>query len=136
AEQQRGSGIDVDEDLLDRNLYRALLGDYLRQAIQYGFQTRREFTVWRPDASAGDIGEPASALVDNAETGDAQSRIDPEDAHQPASSSLTAIENGGGIDFLHVVDVFQRVDELLHARRLVAFHDILGRRLERHFREG
>src|SRR5687768_14898195 len=52
----------------------------------------------------------------------------------PPSSLLTstAVNDGGRVDFLNVVYRFDRVEELLHARRVVAFHRGLVGRLESH----
>jgi len=80
AEQQGGTGIDVDEDLLDRDLRRPVLGNDFGKALEYRLQAPVERGVGRPDAPARDVGELAAVSVDDAKTGNAQSRIYAQDS--------------------------------------------------------
>src|SRR5438046_7685322 len=44
-------------------------------------------------------------------------------------------KDGVGVDVLHIVKRLDRVDELLHSRRILARHLDIGRGLHRHFGE-
>jgi hypothetical protein len=70
-EQQCGTGIDVDEDFLDRDLRRPVLGNDFGQALEYRFQAPVERGVGCPDPAAGDVGELVPVPVDDAKTGNA-----------------------------------------------------------------
>ena len=94
AQQQRGFGIDVDEDLLDRRALGVIAGDDFLQAFEQDLQALGQFALAAADAAAGDIGQFLAALFDDPEAGDAQSGVDAEDAERrraQAGSSRTAV---------------------------------------------
>jgi hypothetical protein len=70
-EQERRLGIDVDEDLFQRDLRRPVAGNDLAEAVEYRLQARVEPGVGSPDAPAGDVGELVAVFVDDAKTGNA-----------------------------------------------------------------
>ena len=63
------------------------------QSVEDGFETQRKVAARvRPDAAAGDIGEPGAGFVEHAEARDPESRIDTEDPHsQIHAVSSTAV---------------------------------------------
>ena len=77
---ERGLRIDVDEYLLHRDLERAVRGDDLVQALEDRLQAPREIALAGLDAAARDVVELVPGALDDAETGDLQPRIDPEDS--------------------------------------------------------
>src|SRR5215471_9156985 len=76
AEGERGGGIGVDEDFLDRDLLRAVLLDHLAQVREYRSKSLGQARVARLDAAARDVGDGRAVLLDDSEPGDAQTRID------------------------------------------------------------
>ncbi len=79
AEEQRRLGIHVHENLLDRDLDRTMLRDHFAQPFEDGFQPRGEITIARFDATAGDVTQAPAVLLDHAEAGGLQARVDAED---------------------------------------------------------
>jgi hypothetical protein len=71
--------IDVDEDLLDRDLERPVLGDDAVQALEDDLQARGERAASRFDAAARDISQLRPVRLDDAEPRALQPRIYPED---------------------------------------------------------
>ena len=76
TEQQRGFGIDVDKHMLDRCTVRVISRNYFLQAVEQRFQADGEFAHATAHATAGNVGELLSALLDNAETGNPQAGVD------------------------------------------------------------
>src|SRR5262249_30202761 len=76
AERERRGRVDVDEDLLERDLLRAVLLDHLAQVREDRAQALGQTHVAGFDATARDVGEAGAVFLDDAEPGDAQTRID------------------------------------------------------------
>jgi len=53
-----------------------VFADDFGEVVEDGFQALRQRTVRRFDAAAGDVGEPAAGLGDDAKAGDAQAGVD------------------------------------------------------------
>ena len=79
AQQQRGLRIDVHEDLFHRHFERPMLRDHFAQSLEDGFEPRGEIAAARFDAAAGDVTQAPAVLLDHAEAGGAQARVDAED---------------------------------------------------------
>ena len=95
TEQQRGFGIDVDEDLLDRRAVGLIGSNHFLQSVEQDFQTDGKLSGAAAHATAGNIIELLAGLFDDAETGDPQAGIDAEDTKRggraQAGSSMTAV---------------------------------------------
>lgn len=78
--------VNVHEDDFDDRLVGLVLRDQFAQAGIDGLQALRQrgFGVGL-DAAAGDIGKVVAGLFDQAETGDAQTGVDAEDARCPGA---------------------------------------------------
>src|SRR5262249_6820534 len=76
AESERRSGVGVDENFLDRDLLRAVLVDHLAKVREDRSEALGQARVARLDAAARYVREGRAVLLDDAESGDAQTRID------------------------------------------------------------
>ena len=76
AKQKRAFRIDVHENLLQRDLRRAVGGDDFAQSLENDLEPVCEFAVRGPDAPARDVCKFAALPVENAVAGDGKSRID------------------------------------------------------------
>ena len=107
AERERGLRVDVDEDLLDRHLERAVRGDDFVQPFEDGLQALREVARAGLDAAAGDVAQLPAGAVDDAEAGCLQAGIDSEDSQL----IIRSVEHRGGVHVLHVVEVLERIEQ-------------------------
>src|SRR3989442_9180596 len=73
---ERRCRVDVDEDLLHRDLLRLMRFDHLAQTVKDILEALRQFSSAALDAAAGYIGEPRAVFFDDPEPGDAQTRVD------------------------------------------------------------
>ena len=81
TEQQGRLRIDVHENDLDDRLSRLVLGDEFAQAGVDGSQAARQGRLGVSfDAAAGEVRQGVAGLLDDPKTGDAQSRIDSQNA--------------------------------------------------------
>jgi hypothetical protein len=72
--------IDVHEHLFHGDFRRRRFVDDVRDVAGDDAEPHRQAVTARANAAAGDIGQRVAVLDDEAETGDAQPRIDAEDA--------------------------------------------------------
>src|SRR5690606_34688726 len=83
AQQQRGSGVHVQEHLLHSRHTRASVGGDFADVVENALEPGRQGLAARHhDRAAGDVVQAWPVHVDDAEPGLAQARIDAQDAHQ------------------------------------------------------
>ena len=90
-EEKGGLRIDVDENLLYRDLTRTVNGDHLMQPFQYDLEPFGQFAFGRPDAAARHIFETLPAPIQDAESGHPETGIDTQYPHSLTQSSITAV---------------------------------------------
>ena len=109
-----------------------VLGDHVRQVAHDDAEPHGQARAGGANAAAADVDERVAARFEYAETGDAQSGVDAEDASHRA---LRFGEHRGRVDVLHVVERLEGVEQLLHPLRVFAAHLDFDQRLHRHFGE-
>ena len=82
AEQKRRLRIDVDEHFFDGGLIGRMLTDQCRNPLEDRAEPRWEIGIGSLDDAACDIGELMTGLVDHAEAGNTQTRVDAENSHE------------------------------------------------------
>ena len=131
SQHERGFRIDVDESCSTGYLVRTMFRDHLVQVVHDGFQAQRQLAIHGLDAAAADVCKLAAVDFDDPEAGDAQSGIYAKDTDFPAllvfpifpvSGFLQKlfIDYSSSVNLLHVVDVFQRIEQFLHFCRFVS----------------
>ena len=74
--------------IVTERLLRLMLLDHFAQGVEYDFQTLRQFAIRCLDTTAGDITQLLALFIEYAKPGNAQARVDTENAHY---SSMTAV---------------------------------------------
>lgn len=87
--QQCRLGIDVDEDLFDRNMIRSLPFHNLGKSVENRLDTFRQLCVRRADTATSDIGETPTCQFHKPETGHSQTGVNAENPHPRTGTLIT-----------------------------------------------